>query len=237
MTPSLPDLLAQVAETLPDNTIGKVRPAHIRALFQAFAALIGSITPDDIGALDRDADIGPILGVGQPNGVASLDAGSKVPLAQIPVLDAAQIGTGVIDPARLPVVASGVQVLSAGDLTALTSGQKSAVTKGAVVTTTDGYRYLYTGAGDKTQAGSYIVLADITPEWLVIANKPTSFPPSAHQHTASDLSDVPADARALITAASYAAMRALLQISTADVAGLADDLADREFYGPFLGAR
>lgn len=88
--------------------------------------------------------------------------------------DASLITSGTIDPARLPVIGSQVQVASAGDLTALTAGQQSTISQGTVVTTTDGFRYVYSGSGSKTVATSYIQLADITPDWSAISNKPTT---------------------------------------------------------------
>lgn len=88
--------------------------------------------------------------------------------------DASLITSGTIDPARLPVIASQIQVASSGDLTALTAAQQSTIGQGTVVTTTDGFRWVYSGSGSKTASASYIQLADITPEWSAIANKPTS---------------------------------------------------------------
>ena len=88
--------------------------------------------------------------------------------------DASLITSGTIDPARLPVIASQIQVASAGDLTALTAQQQSTIGQGTVVTTTDGFRYVYSGSGTKTLAASYIQLADITPDWSAISNRPTS---------------------------------------------------------------
>ncbi|WP_349434253.1 phage tail fiber protein [Pararhizobium sp. A13] len=116
-----------------------------------------------------------------------LDADSKAPLvhthdassvttgqfpdARIASIDGSKI-TGIIDPARLPVIPGTTQELSSGDLTNLTAGQKANISRGAVVTTTDGKRWLYTGTGDKALEASYILLADTTPEWNAVANKP-----------------------------------------------------------------
>lgn len=88
--------------------------------------------------------------------------------------DASLINSGTIDPARLPYVGSQVQIASAGGLADLTAGQQSQITQGAVVTTTDGFRYVYTGSGSKTDPASYIALADVTPEWSAIQNRPTT---------------------------------------------------------------
>lgn len=159
--------------------------------------------------------------LGGANGVATLDPNSKIPVAQIPLLDAAQIGTGVIDPARIPVQAIGTQVVSAGGLADLTSGQRSAVVKGVIVTTQDGTRYLYTGAGDKADAGSYILLADVTPEWSVIAGKPASYPPAAHAHALADVTGLAAALAALIARAGDQMGGALDFAATVSVASAA----------------
>ena len=92
------------------------------------------------------------------------------------VHDAASITTGVLDVARIPVLPSQIQVASSGDLTALTTGQQAQIGQGTIVTTTDGFRWVYTGAGSKTVYSSYITLADVTPDWSAIANKPSLEP-------------------------------------------------------------
>lgn len=101
--------------------------------------------------------------------------------------DASAIVSGVLDVARIPVLPSQVQVISSGDLTALTVEQQAQIGKGTVVTTTDGSRWVYTGTGSKTDSANYIQLADITPEWSAVQNKPSSFTPSAHTHTTSEI--------------------------------------------------
>lgn len=121
--------------------------------------------------------------------------------------------TGEIDPARLPVLPIGeIKVISDGDIADLTSGQQSAVKKGVVVLTTDGRRWVYTGSGSKLDEANYVELADVTPDWSVIANKPVTFPPSAHDHAhsatvayaagiATDASAIPWDAELKIALA------------------------------------
>lgn len=103
--------------------------------------------------------------------------------------DASKITSGTIDVARLPVLPSSVQIVSTGDIADLDAGQQSSIGDGSLVTTTDGRRWVYTGSGTKTLEASYIELADITPEWSVIANKPSVFPPDTHTHTLSDITD------------------------------------------------
>jgi ligand-binding SRPBCC domain-containing protein len=99
---------------------------------------------------------------------------------------ASSINAGVLDPARIPVINTSIQVISPGGIANLTLAQQNEITKGALVTTTDGQRYVYTG-GSKTSEASYILLADVTPDWSVIANKPTAFAPSSHTHVVSEV--------------------------------------------------
>lgn len=55
--------------------------------------------------------------------------------------------------------------------------------------------------------------------WSGVTSKPSTFPPSAHTHTVSDLSDASANGRSLISAANYAAMRTLLNVANGATAG------------------
>lgn len=102
---------------------------------------------------------------------------------------AADITSGTLDIARIPVLPSTVQVVSSGGIANLSAPQQAEIGDGSVVTTTDGRRWVYTGTGSKTAEASYIELADITPEWSVISNKPATFTPSTHGHVAADISD------------------------------------------------
>lgn len=88
--------------------------------------------------------------------------------------DASAIVSGTIDLARLPIIPSQVQVVSTQNSIAnLTAGEQSQVTgAGVLVTVTDGTRWVYSGSGSKTSEASYVKVADITPDWSVITNKP-----------------------------------------------------------------
>ena len=88
--------------------------------------------------------------------------------------DASAIVTGVIDIARIPIIPSQVQVVSTQNSIAnLTAGEQAQITgAGVLVTTTDGNRWAYSGTGSKTSEASYVKVADITPDWTEIANKP-----------------------------------------------------------------
>ncbi len=88
-------------------------------------------------------------------------------------IDAGQITTGTLDPARIPVLQSQLTIVSTGAIAALTSAQQGQIVAGTHVTTTDGRRWVYSGTGSKIAEASYIELADVTPDWSVIVNKPT----------------------------------------------------------------
>ena len=82
------------------------------------------------------------------------------------------------------------QVVSSGGIANLTSGQQGEVEIGTIVTTTDGRRWVYKGEGSKTSEASYIELADITPVWSVIADKPSVFAPDTHSHSIGDVTNL-----------------------------------------------
>jgi len=88
--------------------------------------------------------------------------------------DASAIVTGTIDIGRIPIIPSQVQVVSTQNSIAnLTSGEQAQITgAGVLVTTTDGNRWVYSGSGSKTSESSYVKVADITPDWTEVANKP-----------------------------------------------------------------
>jgi len=100
---------------------------------------------------------------------------------------AADITSGTLDVARLPVLPGTNQVVSSGPIASLTTEQQAEIAQGTVVTTTDGQRWIYTGTGGKTLEASYILISDISPEWSAIANKPSTFAPQAHGHVPADI--------------------------------------------------
>jgi hypothetical protein len=106
--------------------------------------------------------------------------------ADITALSAAKL-TGTIDPARLPATAFQAPIVSSGAISALTAPQQNEIVTGSRVVTTDGREWAYSGSGSKTLEASYIQMADSTPEWSVIANKPSTFAPSAHNHSAAEI--------------------------------------------------
>nr|WP_314187432.1 tail fiber domain-containing protein [uncultured Brevundimonas sp.] len=84
--------------------------------------------------------------------------------------------TGMIDPARIPVLVGQTPVVSSGGIANLTAGQQTGIMPGTLIATTDGRRWVYSGEGSKTAEASYIEQGDVTPVWSVIADKPLFFP-------------------------------------------------------------
>jgi len=94
----------------------------------------------------------------------------RIPAGGSLVIEAGASITGVREPTTV----------SSGAISDLTSGQQAVIIEGAIVTTTDGKRWVYSGSGSKTSEASYIQLADVTPAWESIPDKPTTFPPNLH---------------------------------------------------------
>lgn len=103
--------------------------------------------------------------------------------------DASKVTTGTIDVARLPAALFSAPIVSTGGIADLDAGQQANIYGGTSVVTTDGRHWKYKGTGSKTDEASYVELADKTPDWTVISNKPATFPPSAHTHTLSQITD------------------------------------------------
>lgn len=129
-------------------------------------------------------------------------------------------------------VSAGTGLSGGGDLSAnrTLSLANTAVSPGsygsasAVATFTVDAQGRLTAAGSASisiSAGSVSGLATVatTGAWADITGKPSTFPPSAHTHTVSDLSDASANGRSLISAANYAAMRTLLNVANGATAG------------------
>lgn len=115
--------------------------------------------------------------------------------------DASEITSGVLDIARIPVLPGNQTVVSTGGIANLDAGQQAAVEEGTIVTTTDGQRWVYSGTGSKTDEASYVSLADITPLWANIENKP-AFATVATSGSYNDLTDLPSLAL-VATSGSY----------------------------------
>ena len=83
--------------------------------------------------------------------------------------------TGMIDPARIPVLVSQYPVVSSGGIANLSPAQQAGIGPGTIVATTDGRRWVYSGSGSKTAEASFIEQGDVTPVWDAVANKPYRF--------------------------------------------------------------
>ncbi|MFN3558947.1 MAG: hypothetical protein ACK4UQ_06630 [Brevundimonas sp.] len=83
--------------------------------------------------------------------------------------------TGMIDPARIPVLVSQYPVVSGGGIANLSLLQQSGIGPGTIVATTDGKRWVYSGNGSKTSEASFIEQGDVTPVWGAVADKPFRF--------------------------------------------------------------
>lgn len=132
--------------------------------------------------------------------------------------DATEIVSGVIDIARIPAAVYQAPIVSSGAIADLDAGQQSNIIEGTHVVTTDGRAWVYSGSGDKILEASYVEIADKTPEWSVIANKPTEFTPTAHTHIIGDVTGLQAALDGKQAAGSYAA--AVHTHTIANVTGL-----------------
>jgi hypothetical protein len=137
------------------------------------------------------------------------------------VIVAGDITSGVFDVARIPVLPSENQVVSSGTIAELTSGQQDDIVKGTIVTTTDGRRWVYSGSGGKTDSASYVELADITPDWSVIANKPSEFQPASHVHSTTDIVSFTASIQEFANVKSVQGRNGDVVLTLQDVTGAA----------------
>ena len=213
--PSATDVL-----TKSGNLAGLADPHSARSVLSVYSAAevdatvaakaaVGSTVASDLGSTSSagsSQDAARADHVHRKPTLAELGAvsttDSRLSDARTPVAhDASLITSGTISLSRLPALATSVQVVASGDMTTLTTGQQDQLVTGAIVTTSDGRRWLFKGTGTKTDTASYIEMGDITPEWTSIANKPSTFTPSAHTHPQSDVTNLVSDlaARALAT--------------------------------------
>jgi len=95
--------------------------------------------------------------------------------------------SGTLSLANLPIMPGPAHFASTGGFAELTAAQQSAMKSGDFVTITDGRRFVYRGGGSKTVETSYIKIADDTPAWTEIVDKPTTFLPSTHSHNHTDI--------------------------------------------------
>ena len=82
---------------------------------------------------------------------------------------------GTLDPARLPSTVFQAPIVASSTIASLTSAQQSEIRIGSTVVTSDGVFWSFLG-GSKTSETSYRAMADTTPPWSAIADKPAYFP-------------------------------------------------------------
>jgi hypothetical protein len=124
---------------------------------------------------------------------------------------AADITSGTLDPARLPTSVFQAPIVAASNIASLTGSQQSDIRAGSTVVTSDGRSWMYTGTGSKTVEASYREMADSTPEWSVIANKPVF--------------------SAVATSGAYGDLTGRPTISTVGSSGSYNDLSNRPTLG------
>lgn len=117
-----------------------------------------------------------------------------------------KVGDGTAAWADLAYISPGPNSVVAGtNIASLTSGQQNSIVVGTLVTTSDGRRWIYSGTGSKASEASYVELADVTPAWSVIADKPSTFTPSSHTHAISDVTNLQTSLDGKQASGSYAA--------------------------------
>ena len=193
-TPSTPGFMAAADKSKLD---GVAASATNTPLSSATPAALGTASAGSASAAARGDHVHPLP---TPGAIGAAAASHTH--------DASAIVSGTIDPARLPVLPSSVQIV-ATTIAGLTVGEQAQIGDGSIVTTADGRRWVYVGSGSKTDEASYIVLADVTPDWSAISNRPTTLAgygisdaaPLVHTHSASAITDFAASVRAQIEAA------------------------------------
>ena len=130
-----------------------------------------------IGSKGDQGIAGPIgpkgdQGVAGPTGPIG-PVGPKGDTPVIENLDAGVITSGILDPARLPPTAFQAPIVTT-TIANLTTAQQESIRAGTIVIATSDGRYWYYKSGNKTLESSYEEGADKTPDWSVIANRPTT---------------------------------------------------------------
>ena len=148
---------------------------------QGIAGPVGPVGPKgDQGPIGPKGDqgiAGPIgpkgdQGVAGPTGPIG-PVGPKGDTPVIENLDAGVITSGILDPARLPPTAFQAPIVTT-TIANLTTAQQESIRAGTIVIATSDGRYWYYKSGNKILESSYEEGADKTPDWSVIANRPTT---------------------------------------------------------------
>lgn len=89
-------------------------------------------------------------------------------------IDASTIKTGTIDLARFPAFPSANTIVCT-TIPEMSAGDQLLVAKGTVVIeSTTGNTYRYSGTGSLVLNASYILVADSSPDWSIVTNRPTN---------------------------------------------------------------
>jgi hypothetical protein len=124
-----------------------------------------------------------------PNGVATLDNAGKIPESQLPSIS----------------VDARITVANQTERFALTTAQ---VQNGDYVYQSDtSVLYMVTDQTALNSNNGYTALATV--EWSAVTNKPATFPPSAHTHPASQISDATSYGQSLLTQPDAASLRSV----------------------------
>ena len=118
----------------------------------------------------------------------------------------------------IPNPGAGTVIVSSGGIADLTSTQQNQISQGVVVVTTDGYRFIYSGAGSKVDQASYVLLSDTTPTWASIEGKPTT---DGITEGTSNLYHTTGRAAAAAPVQSVAGRTGAVTLAVADVSGAA----------------
>lgn len=104
----------------------------------------------------------------QPLGYVGLDANSKIDPLYLPAISLNSIQTVADQTARL----------------ALTNVQE-----GDAVKQLDTLETYILSSSDPSINANWVLIADVSPDWSTITNKPTVFPPAMHTHVAADITN------------------------------------------------
>lgn len=114
---------------------------------------------------------------------------SLAPIAFPPaahVHDASEINSGVLDPTHIPALKSHEFTVVASQAARLAQTSAEVQPGDETYQTDTGITYKLIAA-DPSIDMNWLQVSDVTPDWSIIANKPSTFAPSAHTHDIADV--------------------------------------------------